>query len=38
MVTILADDETPHQRVIDVLNACAASKIVNVSFASGGGE
>lgn len=35
MVTIWADDETPHQRVIDVMNACAAAKIKNVSFAGG---
>jgi biopolymer transport protein ExbD len=38
MVTIWADDETPHQRVIDVLNACAAARIKNVSFAAAGGE
>jgi len=33
MVTILAEDDTPHQRVIDVMNACAAARIKNVSFA-----
>jgi biopolymer transport protein ExbD len=38
MVTIWADDETPHQRVIDVLNACAASRIRNVSFAAASGD
>ena len=37
MVTIWADDDTPHQRVIDVLNACASAKIKNVSFAATGG-
>jgi biopolymer transport protein ExbD len=35
MVTIWAEDDTPHQRVIDVLNACATAKIKNVSFAGG---
>jgi biopolymer transport protein ExbD len=38
MITIWADDETPHQRVIDVMNACATARIKNVSFAAGGGE
>jgi biopolymer transport protein ExbD len=38
MVTIWADDDTPHQRVIDVLNACASAKIKSVSFASAGLE
>ncbi|MBN1556576.1 MAG: biopolymer transporter ExbD [Lentisphaerae bacterium] len=32
MITIWAEDETPHQRVIDVLNACAAADIENVTF------
>lgn len=36
MVTVWADDETKHQRVIDVLNACAAARIKNVSFTAGG--
>lgn len=35
MVTIWAEDNTPHQRVIDVMNACAAAHVVNVSFMSG---
>lgn len=35
LVTIWADDKTPHQRVIDVMNACAAAKIKDVSFAGG---
>lgn len=36
MVTIMAEDEVFHQRVIDVLNACAAAKIRNVTFGGGG--
>jgi len=32
MITIAADDGTAHQRVIDVMNACAAAKIKNVTF------
>ncbi len=35
LVTIWADDKTPHQRVVDVMNACAAAKIKDVSFAGG---
>jgi biopolymer transport protein ExbD len=38
MVTIDAEDTTRHQRVIDVMNACAAAKIKNVSFMSGAEE
>lgn len=37
LITIMADNETPHQRVIDVMNACAAAKLKDVSF-SGGAE
>jgi len=37
LITIMADGDTPHQRVIDVMNACAAAKLKDVSF-SGGGE
>lgn len=33
LVTIWADDETKHQRVIDVLNACADAGITQVTFA-----
>ena len=33
MLTINADDKVPHQRVIDVLNACSAAKLENVTFA-----
>ena len=37
LITIMAEDETPHQRVIDVMNACAAAKLKDVSF-SGSAE
>jgi biopolymer transport protein ExbD len=33
LITIMADNETPHQRVVDVMNACAAAKLKDVSFA-----
>ena len=33
MFTINADDAVPHQRVVDVLNACAQAKLGNVTFA-----
>ncbi len=36
MITIWADDDTPHQRVIDVMNACAVAKIKNMSFTATG--
>jgi biopolymer transport protein ExbD len=32
MITIMADDGTRHQRVIDVMNACANAQIKNVTF------
>jgi biopolymer transport protein ExbD len=32
MVTIQADDGSLHQRLIDVMNACSAAGITNVSF------
>jgi biopolymer transport protein ExbD len=32
LVTIWAEDETLHQRVIDVMNACASADIRNVTF------
>ena len=35
LITINADLECKHQRVIDVMNACAAAKIVNITFAGG---
>jgi biopolymer transport protein ExbD len=33
LITIMADDDTSHQRVMDVMNACAAAKLKDVSFA-----
>lgn len=36
MITIMADDDTRHQRVIDVMNACANAQIKNVTFNTGG--
>ncbi|NLB66549.1 MAG: biopolymer transporter ExbD [Lentisphaerae bacterium] len=33
MITIAPEDDVKHQRVVDVLNACTAAKIVNVTFA-----
>ena len=35
LITIWADDNSEHQRVIDVMNACAAAKIKDVPFAGG---
>lgn len=32
MITIWADDSTKYQRVVDVMNACAAAGIENISF------
>jgi biopolymer transport protein ExbD len=34
MVTIAATEDTTHQRVIDVMNACAAAGIRNVTFSA----
>lgn len=36
MVTIWAEDEAEHQRVVDVMNACAGAGIENVTFAAAG--
>ncbi|MBM4162866.1 MAG: biopolymer transporter ExbD [Lentisphaerae bacterium] len=33
LITIMADGDTSHQRVIDVMNACAAAKLKDISFA-----
>jgi biopolymer transport protein ExbD len=33
LITIMAEGDTTHQRVIDVMNACAAAKLKDVSFA-----
>lgn len=35
MLTIQADDTLPHQRVVEVLNACAAARVQLVTFAIG---
>ncbi len=32
MITIAAEDDSLHERVIDVLNACAAANITSVTF------
>jgi len=34
MITVSADNETKHQRVIDVMNACAAAGIKNITFSA----
>jgi biopolymer transport protein ExbD len=36
MITIQAEDDTPHQRVIDVMSACGQAKILHVSVGMGG--
>jgi biopolymer transport protein ExbD len=36
LITIAADDNARHQRVIDVMNACAGAKIINITFAGAG--
>jgi len=36
LITIMADDSTRHQRVIDVMNACAEADIKNVTFNTSG--
>jgi len=38
MVTIQADDGSVHQRMIDVMNACAGAGITNISFGLMGGD
>ncbi len=37
MITIAADDDVTHQRVIDVMNACASAGIKNVTFSASTG-
>jgi biopolymer transport protein ExbD len=32
IVNILPDDEVPHRRIIDVMNACAIAQVKNTSF------
>ena len=34
MITVAADDDSLHERVIDALNACAAAGITSVTFGS----
>lgn len=34
MITIVAEDDSVHERVIDVLNACAGAGITSVTFGS----
>ena len=36
MITIAPEDDVTQQRVVDVLNACTAAKVGNVTFAVGG--
>jgi biopolymer transport protein ExbD len=38
LVTLNPDDTVPHQRVVDVLNACAKADISGVTFADPGSE
>jgi biopolymer transport protein ExbD len=38
MITIAPEDNVQQQRVVDVLNACTAAKISNVTFAVGDDE
>lgn len=38
LVTVAPHDEVPHQRLVDVLNACAEAGIKGVTFAGGGDE
>ncbi|MEM8955997.1 MAG: biopolymer transporter ExbD [Verrucomicrobiota bacterium] len=37
LVTLAPDDAVFHQRIVDVLNACAVAEIHGVTFADGGG-
>lgn len=34
MITIAAEDDSKHERVIDVMNACAGARITSVTFGS----
>jgi len=38
LITIWAEDEARHQRVVDVMNACADADIKNVTFSNLGDE
>jgi len=34
LVTVDAQDEVPHQRIVDVMNACAVAEISGITFAT----
>jgi biopolymer transport protein ExbD len=36
LITIFAEDDALHQRVIDAMNACAGARIKNITFGTGG--
>ena len=38
LITVAAEDKAKHQRVIDVLNACAEAGIENVTFSAAAPE
>ena len=38
LVTLAPEDEVKHQRIVDVLNACAVAGIKGVTFAAGNGS
>lgn len=38
LVTLAPHDEVAHQRIVDVLNACAQAGITGVTMARGGGD
>jgi biopolymer transport protein ExbD len=38
LVTLIVDDAVPHQRIADVMNACAEAKLTGVSFGGLGEE
>ena len=38
LVTLAPEDEVKHQRIVDVLNACAIAEIKGVTFAAGSGS
>ncbi len=37
LITLAPEDEVKHQRIVDVLNACAIAEIKGVTFAAGSG-
>lgn len=38
LITIAADDQSIHQRIVDVLNVCARAEITGVTFADAGDD